>query len=349
MKPTIRNIAELAGVSPTSVSMVLNDRPIRVSEETKARIFETAKSLGYSKKVRSDREQGGVGLKTIGLIYPSRENHYWNGCVSSIEEYGLSHDIHVLSMGNGNRSEKLVQMIQVMKKIGTKGLIVIAPDDVNEDENHTMVGNALFDYKKPFVLVDRAIDRVFCDFITIDNRQTGYLATEQLLAAGSDKVGVVIGEKSLYSTRERVTGYKEALSDSGISIKEEYIFYGSYDEQTGYAGAKQLVENGVQALFAGSDGIAKGIYRYCMDVGMDIGQDLSVIGVDNDPIGEWISPPLTTIGQSSDAQGKKALEILMKRIEKEEIGPVKDLLFMPQVINRSSLKQNTTLEAHGEE
>lgn len=347
MKPTVRNIAELAGVSPTSVSMVLNDRPIRVSEETRAKILETAKSLGYSKKIRATKDKGDTGVKTVGLIYPNHRNTFWNSCITSIEDHAASLGYRVLATGNCDTAEKMAHAIQVLKKVGTKGLILIAPDDVNEDNNHVMTGSALHDYKKPFVLIDRAIDRVFCDFITIDNRQAGYMATEQLIMTGAEKIGVIIGEKSIYSTRERVAGYKEALSFYDYSIDETHIHYGSYDELTGIQGAKRLIDKGVEAIFAGVDEIARGVYRYCQQESLRIGKDISVIGIDNTSVGEWMSPALTSIDQPSESIGRRAIEILSKRIEKVEIGAVKDLLFVPNIEERNSLAPSVVVRGKG--
>lgn len=336
MKVTIRDVAEKAGVSAASVSLVLNDRPSRITPATRERILEVAKALGY----QSIREKKGesVGMdRIIGVIQPDVNNVVANECLLGIENYASVYGYKVLLSNVWNRTDKSLEAIKLLVNSKVQGLIVIPPLDMNLYENNQLLGDSLRQAGIPFLLLDRAIDRVFCDFITSDNKQGAYLATEYLIVNGHQQIGLISGMREVYNSRKRVEGYKEALAFYGLSLHEDMIYYGDYQIQSGYLGAADLWGKGIKAIFAGNDEMAMGVYRFAADHGLKVGTDISVVGFDDVPFCELLHPPLSSIRQSGDLMGKKACEMIIKRIEATEREEMRNTYFAPQLVERSSV------------
>ena len=346
MKPTVRNIAEKANVSTASVSLVLNDKPSRITEATRERILEAARELGYNfeekkkkeKQIKENQEETTQNSAVIGVIRPCYYNEFLDACQKGIDQYSRVYGYHTVICAGNDTTKQALDSIQFLKGLKVAGLIVIPPMDMNIEKNNEKLGRALKDAGIPFLLLNQAIDRVYCDFITADNKSGGYMATEYLIHNGYDKIGMIVGNREVYTCRKRIEGYKEALAFYNISIKEEYIYYGQYKRQTGYEGMKYLYDLGVKAVFAYDDEIALGVYQYAEEKGLTIGKDISVVGFDDVYVSAVLTPPLTTIAQPGEQMGKKACETIINRITGKDKEAVRNTYFSPILIERNSVK-----------
>ncbi|MBU5482199.1 LacI family DNA-binding transcriptional regulator [Blautia sp. MSJ-19] len=346
MKPTVRNIAEKANVSTASVSLVLNDKPSRITEATRERILEAARELGYNfeekkkkeKQIKENREEIIKSSAVIGVIRPRYYNEFLDACQKGIDQYSRVYGYHTVICAGNDTTKQTLDSIQFLKSLKVAGLIVIPPMDMNIEKNNEKLGRALKDAGIPFLLLNQAIDRVYCDFITADNKSGGYMATEYLIHNGYDKIGMIVGNREVYTCRKRIEGYKEALAFYNISIKEEYIYYGQYKRQTGYEGMKYLYDLGVKAVFAYDDEIALGVYQYAGENGLTIGKDISVVGFDDVYVSAVLTPPLTTIAQPGEQMGKKACETIINRITGKDKEAVRNTYFSPILVERNSVK-----------
>lgn len=338
MKPTVKEIATLAGVSPTSVSQVLNDRPIRISEETRKKILETAIEVGYEKKpkVLLDKNKNEKN-KYIGVIKPDAENIFWNQCTLGMENYATANEYKIIVCNAERSIQKALEYLNFFADLKVDGIILIPTNDVNKNQNNAEVANFFRLSKIPFVLFDRAVKNVFCDFITLDNKQGAYMATEYLILAGHSKIGMINGPADIYSCRNRANGYKEALSFYRIPIDEDLIYYGDFSMESGYRASKIFINNGIKAIFTCNDNIALGVYKYAKESNMKIGEDISLVGFDDNPVCNWLNPPLTSIHQPGEAMGKKVCEILIQRITKFITEKGRDLYFVPTITERDSV------------
>lgn len=337
MKVTIRDIAKKAGVSAASVSLVLNDRPSRITEETKARILSAANELGYEPKNKKNIEIIQED-RVLGVIHPDLDNVFINQCVGGIENYASVYGYKTLICNVANSSEHCTAYLSLLSRVEVDGIIMIPPLDMNNHNNNIELGKALKQTQIPYLLLDRAIDRVFCDFITTDNKLGAYTATEHMILNGHKNIGIISGMQEVYNSRKRVEGYKEALVFYNLSIKQENIYYGDYQMASGYAAAGCFWKQGIRAIFACNDEMAMGVYQYAKEYGLTIGDDISIVGFDNVPICERLTPALTSIARSGESMGKKACEMIIKRITKEEKGFIRNTYFAPQLIERSSVK-----------
>lgn len=335
MKVTIRDIAREAGVSPASVSLVLNNKPCRIAEDTKTKIAETAKRMGYELVHKKEEPQE---IKIIGMIIPSVRDDFLSRCVDGVGTYASIYGYKTIICNVDDSTDKCLEYIALMRSMGVQGIILVPPLDMNTGGNNEHLGETLRKAKIPFLLLDRAIDRVFCDFITADNKSGAYMATEHLILSGHEDIGVIAGSREVYNTRKRVEGYKEAMAFYDKSILPENIYYGDYHMNSGYAGTDYFWKRGITAIFAMNDEMALGVYAFARDKGLVVGEDISVVGFDDANICKMLNPPLTSVAQPGESMGKKACETLIKRITKEDKENIRNNYFAPQLMERASVK-----------
>jgi len=315
-KLTIRDIAAHAGVSHTTVSLVLNNKESRVSAETKARILQIAQDMNYIPN------QIAVSLATqkthtIGLITPDLTNMFLSSLGAGVEMYAQTQGYSVFFCNCNEDYHKCIDYIHEFVKRKIDGLVVIPPSGIN-NEGYLELAVALEESDIPYILVDRAVRHLSRDFITIDNKLGGFLATEHLLELGHKKIGCITGPLTEFGAQRRLQGYRDALEKTGIPITEAYIFEGNYHFYSGVRGAERLLAEGVTAIFACNDMMALGVNKYATDHGLVIPRDLSLVGFDNNPVTEFMSIGLTTISQPYDLMGRYACEILLNRIDGEQ-------------------------------
>lgn len=339
MKVTIRDIAKEAGVSVASVSMVLNDKPSRITEDTKKRILHIAETMGYVKHTKKSMAMAVERKRTIGVIRPHYKDEFIDECLTGIENYASVHGYQILNCNADGSSERAMEQLTILAQAGAGGIIMLPPLDMNEAENKVKLGEALGSTGLPFLLVNEAIDRVFCDFITADNKQGAYMATEYLILNRHCEIGIVTGRREIYTTRKRLEGYKEALAFYGMSIRQENIYYGDNDVKSGYQAARYFSERKIRAIFACDEKMALGIYRFAAEHQIRIGEELSVVGFNDCQMADILQPGMTVVVQAGELMGKKACEVIIKRMNHEDEDEIRTTYFAPQLRLRDSVKE----------
>jgi LacI family transcriptional regulator len=337
MKVTVKDIALKAGVSTATVSLVLNNKPSRISDKTRERIISIAREENY-KPNQIAASMLTRKTRTVGLIVPDMSNPFFNKMAIGVERYAYTLGYNILLCNIDDRSDKCFDYLNNLAGRCVDGIILIPPIDTNKKNSKIML--QIFNESKiPMVLLDRAVQNVFCDFITLDNKQGGYLATEYLLKLGHRRVGCITSPAETYSGRKRLAGYKEAISLYKLPIEDDLIFYGDYHTYSGEAGARVLIGNGATAIFACNDMMAIGVYRYALANNIKIPDDLSIVGFDNIPLCDIMRVPLTSVDQPAELMGKRAFEILMDKITgNEEMEGPQNYYFSPSIVERSSTK-----------
>lgn len=341
MRVTIKDVAEKVGVSSTAVSLVLNRKENRIPDETKQKIFDAAAELGYETKKQKSLAENKYGQNIIAVIYAEIDNALSEECLKGIEEYAYVYEYSVIQFYCMNSSEKCIEQIWLAASIGAAGIILIPPTDMNTAGNNVLLGKALRTCGVPFMLLDRAIYDVFCDFVTLDNKLSASMATEYLLNHGHRDVGLIVGKQNIYNTRKRVEGFAEALTLNGIAHREDALHFGEYVRETGYQGADNLITHGIKAIVSCNAEISLGIYEYVKNKGLQIGADISLISLGNMREAKWLAPALTCIFQPGEQMGRKAAEVIIKLINNDDIKTVKTNYFTPYLIEGRSVKKIT--------
>ncbi len=291
---TLRDVADLAGVSMGTASQALNNRP-NVASETRARVVDAARTLGYISK--SPIESHESNLKIIGLVTkhdlgePLIVNPFYSyiqaGIESECREYGISLMYATVEVDESNHPVVWPAMIQEQHVEG----LILAGTFIEETVD-------LFKRKMdvPIVLVDSYAPTLPFDSVVIDNTPAATTAMEYLITQGHTKIGLIgWNEKSPPSIRERKAGYQQALQRHGI--QDMFIQpSGLVDRDDGYQALKHLLERypQVTAVFACNDLAALGALSAVRDMGIRVPDDLSLMGFDNIAEAKEAVPPLTT-------------------------------------------------------
>ena len=272
------------------------------------------------------------------MIYSEVDHALSEECLKGIEEYAYIYEYSVIQLYNMNSSAKCIEQIWLAASLGAAGIILIPPTDMNTDGNNVLLGKALKECGVPFMLLDRAIYDVFCNFVTLDNKLSANMATEYLISHGHRQVGLIVGKRNIYNTRKRVEGFAEALTLNGIEHKEEMLYFGEYQRETGYQGAEQLIGLGIKAIVSCNAETSLGIYAYAKEHGLKIGEELSLINVGNMREAKWLAPALTCIFQPGEQMGRKAAEVIIKLINNDDAKTVKTNYFTPYLVEGESVK-----------
>ena len=283
---TIREIAQRAGVSPSTVSRVLRGKG-RVSQETRERVFQVAEELGYTPNV-SARALVTGRTGTIGfLIHPRQSLAYgsfYGEILSGIEKELQAHSFHILF--SSQISEIPPAMVQEQRVDG----LIIAGCDVPEQMILSLKERGI-----PLVLVDYHVRGV--DSVVTDNEGGAYDAVTHLIKLGHRKIAFVCEWFGDLSFAERFEGYKKALADNGIPFDEDLAAEGTpRTSESGYVAMKKVLERATpSAVFAANDATAIGAMKAIKEAGFRIPQDIAIVGFDASPLSPHTTPPLTTV------------------------------------------------------
>lgn len=317
---TIKEIARECNVSAATVSNILNGKP-KVSDETKQRVIEVMQRRGYqpdyiARGLRSRK------MRMIGIIAEDIAQFTTPEIVEGIMEYCEERGYRTIvqnlrmysrwkdSWYNDDKAYHSVldPAIQELLSIKVDGAIYVA--------GHARVIKCFPDgFPIPGVMAYTYADSGQTPVIVIDDEKGGYDMTKYLISMGHRKIGVLGGRADNIHTKKRITGYQKALFENQIPFNPGWICYGNWERSSGYELAPELIATGVTAIFCLADRMAGGVYDYCRQEGIRVGEDISVTGFDNQDMAEYFSPALTTVDLPLTRIGHMAADILLDRIE----------------------------------
>lgn len=310
---TIYEIAKKAGVSPTTVSKVINNYP-DVSDKTRNKI---KKILDDENFYPNSQAQTLITKKTwtLGIVYYEDLgfglNHPFFGNV--IESFKKQADKYGYSLLFGSKNNRLRNntFLEYFKHKNVDGIAIICADD-NDKEMFEMIESDF-----PIVIVDRDIKGTAS--VGSNHFQGAMMAMKHLYDLGHTKIAHIPGAERGYNwpSDEREKAYKEFMNKFGLDIKEGYIAkHGHYAVEGGYNSMKDLLalDERPTAVFVASDKMAIGTIDAIRDSGLRIPEDISIVGFDDIELAQYLTPKLTTIRQNAELIGKKAIDLLVKQI-----------------------------------
>lgn len=312
LRSTIKDVAAEAGVSITTVSLVLNGKGDRISDKTEQRILDAAKKLNY----RPNHIAVSMVTKstqTIGLIIPDISNIYFSELSKLIEEACYKHGYNVLYGNTHGRASRDIDYINIFLDRNVDAIILILSN--SKGEHLRDIKKMIMDTDTPFIIIDRMLSIDGETTILVNQKLGGYLATQHLINLGHKNIGCITGPKDVYSSTERLNGYKEALLEAGIPIQENLIFEGDFGIKSGMNALPYLLGRGITSIFAFNDMMALGVYKQATYYNLTIPEDLSLVGYDDIFISDFLDPPLTSIEQPVHSIANEAVEQIMSAIE----------------------------------
>lgn len=334
-RTTIKDIANKAGVSVTTVSMVLNGKEHRIAQETKKKIIDIANELDYRPN------QLAVGLitkrtNTLGLILPDISNSFFGELAKGAEKTASENAYNIILCNTNDTAEKDYEYLNILLDRGVDGVILV-PSGRGMDETTPKVFSLLEQSQKALVLADRIKPGDRYVGVTLDQKAGGFLATDYLIQNGHKKIGCLTGPLGMLNAYLRYQGYRKALEQAGIKYNAKLVKEGNYHIEDGVKLSKELFHQGVTAIFASNDLMAYGVYQSAVKQGIKVPEELSVVGFDDIFFSQFAEVPLTTIHQPAYEIGKKAVEEVMGLINGNKKKNEK-FIFEPELIIRDSVK-----------
>jgi len=320
-RPTHRDVAELAGVSPAVVSYVINGGPRGTSAEARQRVLDAIEALSYhpSAAARGLRMQQ---THTIGFI--SYDPHpldaffapYNAGVLTGLTLALLAQRRYILPFPVG-MDEDLRGLDELLYGGRLDGVVVrLSQVPPFTDPILERVAKAGI----PCVCIERAgSDRFGFSSVTYDDEAGGYDATAYLLTRGYRRIAHIMGDPRMVSAKDREAGYKRALVEAGVPVDEDLIQGDSWRPADGATATRKLLamEHAPGAIFAANDQLALSVIEVAREIGMHVPDDIAVVGFDDVPLAQELIPPLTTVRIPFAELGRRAADLVLQNVQGE--------------------------------
>jgi len=322
---TIRDVAAAAGVSPMTVSRVINKLD-NVTEETRTAVQTAIEKLNYSPS-HVARSLAGLDTCRIGLLYsnPSAAflSEFLLGALNECRKTG--HQLLVEQCGSSLQSEKAA--LERLLSSGVDGLILPPP----LCETRSILAR-IEKARVPMVAVASGQSGEEWASVRIDNYKAARKMAQHLLELGHRRIGFIKGHPNQSVSNQRLHGFLDVLRDAGIDQDPALIQQGYFDYRSGMAAAEKLLHGAERptAIFAANDDMAAATVAVATRLGIQVPRDLSVTGFDDTPISSIVYPALTTIRQPIAAMGRSAIDLLLSEVKRlrdhEKRAPAEELL-----------------------
>lgn len=312
MPATMRDVARRAGVSTATVSRALAGKP-HVSQEFRERVRAAAQELDYrpSRIARSLRVKRS---STMALIISDIQNPFFTSLVRGVEDVAHEHGYGVFLCNSDEDADKESLYVNLLLAERVAGVVVSATRETDSP------CRKLVEADMPVVAVDRRMGDLDVDTVVVDNVDGAYQAVSHLVGLGHRRIGIIGGPLWTTTGRERLEGYRKALSQHKIELDRKLIIAGDFKQSGGYRMALGLLEldNPPSAIFAGNNLTTLGALNAIHEKGLSIPHDVAIIGFDDMPWAASLNPPLTAVAQPTYALGCTAADLLFKRLADPE-------------------------------
>ncbi len=336
MSTTIKDVAARAGVSPSTVSRVLNDRP-GISPQTRERVLQVAQELNYSPSAaaRSLATARTYNVGCVGYKYGStlpadlRLSNVPSGTLEGIDEELSRHGYHMITTYVDREAMKRPDVPNMARQGRVDGLVLngpaIRPRFILQLRNMGL----------PIVLVDNLLNETTIDCVLCDNEGGAYQAAKHLLEHNHEHIVFLSGPADWLSSRERAAGYRRALHEAGLEPR--IVFMSNTIPETGHQAMLTALEEypDLTAVMAVNDATAVGAIQACQQVGRAVPDEVAVVGFDDEPWAQMHIPPLTTVRTHWHEIGIQAARRVVELIERDNQVPLQMRLAVELIIRQS--------------
>lgn len=326
--PSIKEVADAAGVSTATVSRVLADKP-HVRPEVRERVLAAVEILNYrpNRVARSLRVQQS---NTIGLIVADIQNPFFTSVSRAVEDTAYKRGLSVFLCNTDENSDKEAMYLNLMLDENVAG-VILAPTRQTADAFADMVSLDI-----PIVVIDRRVRGGEVDSVLIDNVEAAYKIVEHLIADGRRRIGALFGVGST-TGRERREGYIRALQDHGLKPSPDLASFVNAKEEEGYKAVMRLLSlpEPPDAIFTSNALLSAGAFRAIRESKLAIPDQIAFVSFDETTWSSLVEPGITVIEQPTYEIGQTAAELLFKRLE-EPSRPTREIILKGKLIIRQS-------------
>lgn len=327
---TIYEVSKLAGVSLATVSRVMNNNA-KVSEKTRDKVLAAMKELGYrpntiAQSLASNRSN------SVGILVSEVHGYFYSVMLGGIEAELRRAGKHVIIAAGHSKEAEEVDGIEFLINRSCDALILHVEAVSDEYLVELSKGDT------PVVLLNRYVDAIESNCITLNNEKGGYLATKALLDAGHKNVAYISGPLWKRDAQDRLHGHQRALAECGVEFNQQLFFEGDYQESGGGNGMRYLLscEQPFTALVCANDEMASGAMSVSRAHGIELPKQLSIVGFDNVVFARHLYPRLSTVEYPVREMGKMAARWVLKNFYEDNKISVQNL-FEPRFIARDSI------------
>ena len=331
-RPTIKEVAQRAGVALSSVSRVLNDHP-DVSEKMRSRVLEAIAELGYEPNLLAAGLRTGSS-RTIGFIVPDLRNPLFGSIVTAAQDVLSRLAYAAVITTSSSDADRDAEMARLLRHRQVDALIVSLADQTRED-----VIEELRRFGGPIVLLDRELDGLpNASIVETDHGGGMGRATRHLLSLGHERVALLTGSLHVKPSAQRVQAFREAYRESGLSCPEDLVRPIGFAPEYGEQSTIEVLgmPSPPTALIVGGNQLLTGVLRSLQSLGISPGVDIAVISCDDVPLSQFHNPPITVIDRDVTQIGSSAARLALERLEDPEQPPRRIVLPTTLVLRDST-------------
>lgn len=327
----IREVAKIAGVSPSTVSRVLNGTSY-VNKVTKERVLNAVNNMGYllnNNKQKNNRLNFGIIVpKTAATNLPAHPTIYSiiSGFIEVLLKKDASNSMLVMDEDHKSNISKLFPVLH-------DGYIIIGTSEEEEDKLLAF----LISKDIPAIVVNRWVNEKKASYVNIDDVDAAFNATNRLIDLGHKRIAFVGGNENFRNSKLRLRGYTMAMEQHGLEILPGYVIHGQYTEEYGYNMGPSLLSISPRptAAFFASDMIAIGLQRSIKEMGLTLPQDMAMVGFSDVNLASYVQPSLTTIRMPAEEMGAQAALALINLIENPNVKRMQIVMDSALIIRES--------------
>lgn len=337
MRITMKKIAELAGVSVSTVSFIINNKDKHISQATRDRVNQVIAEHDYRPNMLA---KGLMTNKsnTIGLLLPDITNPFYAQIAKGVEDVANEHGYTIFLCNSYNNTEKEMEYIKIMQERHVDGIILSQINDANSEALDYLTNSDM-----TYVFLDRYVGVEEKHAVFVDNKLGGCLAAEHLLSLGHTKIGCISSVYKAQNVDERILGFLQMLEKNDITIPQNQMLSADLTVEGGKSAARKLLNCGVTAIFCCNDLMAIGVYEFARENCIKIPEQLSVIGYDDIEFSCYLTPPLTTIKQPIYEIGASSVFKLYNLLEKHDKCKVHKLSTSIMIRGSTAKRQNKVM------
>ncbi len=332
-RPTIKTVAARAGVSPATVSRVLNNSA-PVSNDRRERVLRAARELEFAPNPIA-RALTAQKTFLLGVILPNLSGEFFSQLLQGIDEIAFGRGYHIVVSCSHSRRNEVHTLVELMSQGRVDGLIVMEP----------LLGakalSSVARFRMPVVVLNYPWKGEMVQSILVDNQRGAYLATRHLLEHGYSPVAMIRGPAGNFDAEKREEGFRQALREKGLEQQTEergYLVRGDFERRSGYMAMSMLLglPTPPRAVFAANDEMAIGAYGALNDHGLRVPEDVAIAGFDDIDVASCIRPSLTTVHVPITELGSIAARKLIHAIETRVITPEQNTVLPTGLVIRES-------------